>query len=390
MELFDRAARHDTQPKLYSEESFSYYNRSARPAVARIREVLQEWFDRYPVAEQEELWRRFRADFAAAFFELFLHELLRRLGIEPIPHPFLDAQTKRRPDFLAVSPGGKRFLLEATLARDESVKKRAERRISDRLKDEINKLDLSDFMLGVHIIQVPQRSPSARRIRAFLENEVKKYDADEIVRACEREGSSALPVLRYSNEGLIAEFQLIPVKPSARGKRGRRAIGIHTGGRVVQVKPSRSLTRAIRRKATKYGELDVPYVIAVNAVGEYGTYTEDIVEALYGEERIQLRLTESGRSNARQIRVPGGVWLSPRGQPRHTRVSAVMIANPLTVWNIPKAPIRVYENPWATNPLGTELDRLPRALIRESDIEWLEGSTLGEIIGLPDTWPHPG
>lgn len=87
MNLFDDIERTDLGRATYSETGFRYLNRSARSDVRRVRELLESWFARYPNEHQSDLARRFRAagrrGLEPPFFELFLHELLLRLGFRP-------------------------------------------------------------------------------------------------------------------------------------------------------------------------------------------------------------------------------------------------------------------------------------------------------------------
>ena len=79
--LFDNLTRNDAGPKQYGEPAFTYLNQSGREDVARVREVLERFFQDYPSAHQAEIRRRFRStddiQHKSAFFELFLHQLVR-------------------------------------------------------------------------------------------------------------------------------------------------------------------------------------------------------------------------------------------------------------------------------------------------------------------------
>src|SRR5262249_44746022 len=114
MELFDRMERTDTGRATYAEGEFTYMNSSARWDVMQVRQLLESWFAKYPSEHQPELAGRFRAPgkrgLEPPFFELFLHQLLLRLGFRVTVHPPLIG-TERRPDFLAESDGGTGFLV---------------------------------------------------------------------------------------------------------------------------------------------------------------------------------------------------------------------------------------------------------------------------------------
>ena len=105
MILFDEVARTYHGPSEYAEGPLAYYSRSARPEVERIRAQIEKWLRAYPAPERSELVTRMRQDhevFHAAFFELFVHQLLIATGHEVILHPAMEG-TAKRPDFLATS-----------------------------------------------------------------------------------------------------------------------------------------------------------------------------------------------------------------------------------------------------------------------------------------------
>ena len=77
--LFDQFVRTDHRHAHRSEPAFEFMNRSAWPASENIREVLERWFANYPVSHKADLRARFRKsdhNHAAAYFELYLHQLV--------------------------------------------------------------------------------------------------------------------------------------------------------------------------------------------------------------------------------------------------------------------------------------------------------------------------
>ena len=100
--VFDQVQRYPDEGALYAEPTFDYLNRSGRPEMERTRNLIEEWFSRYPPEHQEELRSRLRADnvqHGSAVFELTLHELAIRDGLRPVIHPSVPG-TDKRPDFL--------------------------------------------------------------------------------------------------------------------------------------------------------------------------------------------------------------------------------------------------------------------------------------------------
>lgn len=390
MRLFDDIDRHDEGPAQYAEPQFSYLNRSARLSFSRTRQVLEAWFSRYPVSEQADLGARFRSkndqQHHAAFFELFLHELLLRLGYSITIHPSPSQASTRRPDFLAESPSGGSFYMEAVVASDQSEEDAAARARMNVVYDTLDRLDSPNFFIGLELRGAPKTPPRARPIRSFLRQRLAQLDPDEITQLVESGGFDALPHWRFEHEGWEIDFFPIPKSPRARGKPGIRPVGMRMP-EAFWSDPSAAIRNAIVGKAGQYGDLDLPYVIAVNAL-EAGVDRIDIMEALFGKEKFMFTLTPSGPSEPEMAVEPDGVWTSRSG-PRYTRVSAVLLTSPVLPWNVPRADICLYHNPWARRPYTAELTRLPRATpeaTRRDHMEWHGGESLATIFGLPPEW----
>src|SRR5437868_15345333 len=103
MQIFEDAPRTRPGPKAFNESSFEYVNSAARPGFHAIREMLEQWFQRYPDTQKNDLRARLRKrndiDHNGAFFELWLHELLICHGFRVEAHPAMP-ESDARPDFL--------------------------------------------------------------------------------------------------------------------------------------------------------------------------------------------------------------------------------------------------------------------------------------------------
>jgi len=392
MRLFDQIDRHDEGPAQYAEPQFAYLNRSARTIFSRTREVVEAWFSRYPVPEQAELRARFRfrndAQHLSAFFELFLHELLLQLGCSVTIHPSPSQATSRHPDFLVESPSGGCFYIEAVLATDESEEDAAARARMNVVYDALDRLDSPNFFIGLELRGAPKTPPRAGPMRSFLRQRLAELNADDITQLLQSGDFDALPRWRFEHEGWEIDFFPIPKSPRARGKPGIRPVGMRMP-EAFWSDPSAAIRNAIVGKAGQYGDLDLPYVIAVNAL-EAGVDRIDIMEALFGKEKCMFALTPSGPSEPEIAVEPDGVWTSRSG-PRYTRVSAVLLTSPVLPWNVPRAEICLYHNPWARRPYTSELTRLPRAIPDATSgghMQWQDGESLATIFGLPPKWPE--
>jgi len=387
MKLFDDMTRDDEGPASYSEPKFSYLNRSARPAFCAIRTVLEDWFSRYPEAHRNDLCGRFRSSddrqHRSALFELFLHELLLRLGCLVEIHPSV-VGTCKSPDFLVQSKTGGPFYLEAVVASGESRQEASTGAISRRLRDILDRLDSPNFFIGWKVRGSTQKPPAARKIKAFLKQRLAPLDPERVAGDLKSGGFNALPRWTYSHEGWLIEFFPIPKSTGLRGKPGVRSIGCELEAGWVDARTS--LRDAILEKAGKYGKLEYPFVVAVNSLAWHLDKT-DVMEALFGKEHFLFTQTPSGISGPVPRRAPDGVWTSPEG-PRYTRLSAVLLFEGLFPWSLSHCPVCLYHNPWAEKTLQSELDRLPKAVPIPGDpLKWLEGDRLHSVFDLPADWP---
>src|SRR2546423_5573065 len=106
--IFDDVPRTNDRPSRHSESRSGFLNRAAGPVFDRIRALMEDWFERYPAAGRADLRARLRTDssdaFSAAFWELYQHETLTRMGFDLTLHPEVPG-TAKRPDFLARRQG---------------------------------------------------------------------------------------------------------------------------------------------------------------------------------------------------------------------------------------------------------------------------------------------
>lgn len=392
MPLFDVRNRSHTGPADHAKPTFQWLNCSAEDDVARIRTTFEEWFEHYPEQDRSDLRARFRssddAQHEAAAFELLLHEVLRQHGCRIQVHPKTKSGQSGRPDFLAEPPVGEPFYLEATLVTGKSEEERAAERRKAEVYDLLDELDSENFWLRVRSKGEPESSPPTTRMREFLEEKMQELDPDEIRERYEAgELFEELPQWEFELRGWHVEFQPIPKSPEARGG-GHRTLGSWGPKEAKMVQPGIPVREGILKKVGAYGELDLPFVVAVNATSPYGEW-RSFEDALFGDLVTVVPAYGDGTvGTARPDRKGNGVW--NRGdRAGATRLSAVLGCLRLMPWSPTKAPVRVYHNPWADRPLIGQLERLPAARIAgNGTLEVSDGTTLGEFVGLPAEWPR--
>jgi len=290
MHLFSENLRSFTGPAAYAEPHFTYLDRSARAPFARVRELIESWLNDYPAFHRKSLVRRLRntdnEHFDAAFFELYLHQLLHRLGCRIRVSPRVGRTTLKRPDFEITCPDGKRWLLEATSSGDLSADERkAEARLVTALNT-LNRLRVKDYFLDVSTRGRPRSPIPGKQLRHTVREFLRSLNYDQIREIYAQQSYDELPKTTFEHDGCKLRIRVVPKSPAFRDDSDpdSRAIGMISAG--VRWIDSRSGIRdAIRRKATRYGRLRRPLVVAVNAPDQSLGLT-DVMEALLGKEQL--------------------------------------------------------------------------------------------------------
>lgn len=379
MELFDGIDRNDNGPSAYAEDLFSYLNRSARPIADSIRKVLELWFTHYNADEQAELRNRFRSEAFSAFHELLLHELLFKLNCHITLHPDKDEAHGKRPDFLIKSGDGSNCYIEAVTVTGESKEEKAVSTLIYKLYDFLNTLNIPDFFLSITVRNATRTSPRLKNIKAFLINKLKNLDVDEVIKL--REKNNILePRWVYEDNGWKIIFNPLPKSPKQRGK-PLRNLGMISKASFKEDNDYEHIRNALLKKARKYGDFDIPFIIAVNIMGDY-IDNDDILDALFGRGDIVIKKGMAGYHSELQ-RIPNGLWTN-RSQPRYTRVSAVLVIIRLSPWNIKDASLCLYHNPWAKVPYNSVLNHLPQAIPNDGVIEYVDGESLATLLNFSD------
>ncbi|MFO7957231.1 MAG: hypothetical protein R6X33_09020 [Candidatus Brocadiia bacterium] len=379
MRLFDNIQRCHHGTRNYLEDGFSFVNRSARPAARRVRGVLEAWFDKYPDGEKPPLRSLFRSDFDAAFWQLLLYALFRQLGASLTPHPVLPTESNRSPDYLVQWPGGAGCFIEATVARDQSDDEIGKERRMAILYDEIERMDMSEFSIKFSDVQdTGGLQPSPKKLRQFIENKIADLDPDELTSLIKERGLGALPSWRYCDGEYGVTIVVYPRTDLARKNTENHSIrALPTKARAGS--PAPALYRSMSKKATYYGQLRQPFLVAINSMSPWITTDIDMVEALFGRAKAPLVDGQCPHG-------ADGLWCGPRG-PRNRRVSGVIGGTGVVPWSIGRARLCLYYNPFAERPCADIPWCLDTCSVCNDALHWEEGATVGELLGLPSDWP---
>ena len=356
---------------------FDSLNQSAIPAMQTARDELERWYSRFP-DQDGDLRSRFRGadhNHDGAFFELFLHELLPRLGLCVEVHPKLE--DGRCPDFLVSGSAGKAFVEATYLSQPSTVPP-----LEDEVLNAIDDLDgdvPADLGLSVWVTgtlkQAPSLKPITQKVCRWLNGLARRnsswHDGPE----------KRIPVdPKYGN--LVLTLQAMPRSADSRVIQAWSTHG--WSGSIGE-----EICKAVSKKARKYNNLDHPLVVAVNIASAGADLNEE--DALFGQPALRLRRDSSSDawSSAGSVRTGKALWFDNRKRRHHYPwLSAVMMFHNLAPWTVANVSACLYLNPYVDDRVPRELRTLGYAAEADGQLRRYEGDRLvGDVFGLPDAWP---
>jgi hypothetical protein len=388
--LFDELIRKETGSRGYAQPSYDFLNQSAWPECAQIRSLLESWFSEYPEPGRAELLTRFRSqtdrEHHSAFFELFLYHLLSMTAGTIEIHPEIEG-TQKRPDFAVTSPVQRVFVEATTVEEDLPHDPRAERR-RQRVLDALSGIKSPDFRLHLEESGVPRSDPRQIRVQHSIREWLNTLRWEDVVSEVQREGLDSAPTREFDFEGYHLRIWAIPKGPGLRNLEGESAIGSSMPQAARWMRNGERIRKAITGKASRYGRLQDPYIIAINAL-DFFVNSETIFEALFGQEIVQVRTFADGSTKTINTRDFDGAWLY-KGRPIYTRVSGILVFTRLHPWNVHKASVALYHNPWAECPYSGSLTELSTFSLEGDSYLRKEGKTVGDLLSIKSDWLEGG
>lgn len=375
------------------ESHFAFLNRVDTPYWHRVRELLESWFEHYPVEAQPDLVRRFRSSrdeqHVPAFWELYLHEALRRDRWQLDVHPALPSMP-RRLDFLATRCT-ESFFLEATAIVRPLLTAQQQRLLQTVLKA-IDGISTNDFSLGVDYRLVGTTAPSTRELRQQLAHWLASLDRVAVLEVLAQTSAiDACPKYHWTpSDDWHLLFRAFPLRAGSSARAGFRAIGMSSPGKAHEVNHDGPLRDKLAGKLQGLKEMPHPLVVAVLDVSEYPLYPTECDRVLYGQtmgvvDPVTLQETHAFRAD-------DGFW-SPASTGSRA-IAGVLVASRLRPWSIcgregatpvlwlnPNPTYELPPLPWPTYKLGT--DGFNEEPLRT-------GKPMNELFGVSPEWPGPG
>ena len=380
--LFDNIERSEHSPAPRREGSFDFLNRSAWPSSHNMRAVLEQWFEHYPHDSKKDLRARFRRpdhNHDSAFFELFLHEVFRRLDLAPEVHPALRSG-QGHPDFAIRGRSGATCYVEANVAALRGSFS------EDPLEDE--QLDAIDTLaakkpttIGLYVTTWGKlhRSHPRRSIRNQVRRWLECIDPNTDLHPLDAQKNPRLEVFRDD-----WKVELLAFGPLSR-----------PSTRLIQMGPMKSgwgddgdaLRSNILEKAKQHGKLECPLIIAMNTQSGFQD-REDELSALFGREQFSWQEDSAGSlvPLPHPSHEPDSVWRNRSGN-RYSRLHGVLFFRGVRPSNVHDVISHLYINPYVEAETPEELLRLGSARVQDRQMKWEAGQRLTELLDLPEEWP---
>ena len=374
-------SRVDLSPARHSESRFAFLNRVGGSFWGEVRDLVEDWFAQLPAPARADIRGRLRSNdnrqWHGAFWELYLHESLRRDGYEVTIHPALMTGS-RRPDFL-VMKGDAKFYLEAKTVIGRSTSSGGSAR-RQHLYDEIDKLDDPNFFVAVDIRSDGACNPRGRHIRKALREWLDELDPDAATAQSLFDDDRNACV--WASDGWEIEFRPIPVKLEARGKPNKTLIGVYPSS-VGLVTDDQKLRDSLAAKGSAYGDLAHPLVVAVN-IHTFSCENFDVMNALYGRSQVTFD-PANPRASAVETRAPDGYWAA--GSWRHQHVAALLVARGVTPELLTREQPTLWHHPDARQSVPA-LAPWQEARLDVDHIQFHDPRlSVAHFFGLPDPWP---
>ena len=264
-----------------------------RPLVA-AREEFLAWLGEVPEPSRVDLEARLRSDLDSAHLparlELFVHHHLRSNNWEVQIHPQV-AHTSNRPDFCAKKEDST-LIVECRSVFDQRTIVQQDQRLH-QLADDVSKR-LGRTVILHPLSDLPPNIP-ARRIRSWIERQQIPDASPELMEFdfwddYETTVKGKIQLFHYGVQAIVPKLD-----------EGGEAItgvqGLMSQARTVTT--AQRLSEALREKASKYGTLDLPYVIAVSGETWSPMNTKDEVDALFGGRMWSIPERGAGSGNVR-------------------------------------------------------------------------------------------
>ena len=323
--LFDQVTL-DDGPKRPDESLFKFIERSNSEQMIQARSTLQLFLNELPKKHQQSFANKIRngkdTDCEATIFEILVHSFLLRSGSQVIEvEPDIGG---RKPDFLAETNDGQRFVVEASVLQDMS----AEEATVYRIWDALNKIRPCKYYLHLRVTGTFDQTPSLKGLKRRFACWVKQIGETE-----------PQPFEETINE---VKILVRPIRPIGAGYMGP-TISAAEPASARWVGPPADIRSKIKRKRKNLKYVEDPAILALKIPILHGN-TDSMLSAFIGDERTFVNRNDGTFEGI--SRSDNGVFWH-QDEPQNTKISGLLIFKSIEPWSIMHSQVEYWANPWA-------------------------------------------
>jgi hypothetical protein len=287
------------------------------------------------------------------------------MGLAPQPHPKLP-NSARKIDFMTTA-GDPVYVECVTVGHSDASAGRRSRTAS--VEAAIDEVGIYDYWLDLGVERVGAQSLATAPLVDAVRSWLLSLDVDEVAAS----GRSPLlsPSFTWEHSGWELSIEVIARSPELRGNGTMRPLAI-----TAEEGPEKPLWLAIRGqlelKCDAYGDLDAPYVIAVNAPDAFEN-DPGLLSGVYGLDAFK----QDWRRDGFFLRTDGI---------DHSNVSGALLASALQPATFTRQVPALYENPAAKRSVPSDV-LWHRVRVRSDRMEEAPGIHPTALFGLPSDWP---
>lgn len=319
MKLFEEKQRNNFEPSKYNENTYNYLDSSNREKAIEIRMKLERMFERYPKNEQKEVKNRLMDNrhFESTFFEMYLYNLFIEKGFQMVSHPTLE-DTNNRPDFLLKKEGIEVYL-EAKVDYNLSQNGQSMERKLNQVIDSINSIDGKQFRIAIIDLNIiSDKQPSIRKFREDIKFKLKNLD--KVTSLFDENDTKKLLTNYYEDDNLEIEYDLFIVPKTYNDSR----LIMVNSPTVQWVNSHLSLRKALEKKASRYGNMNKPFILAINAL-DFFVDEEEVRNAVLGDLGILLGRDYNGNFKDNMKYHKNNGFFSYEDTEKNNNISGVII-----------------------------------------------------------------
>lgn len=155
--------------------------------------------------------------------------------------------------------------MEAVIASEDSNEKAVERARASRIYDVLGAVQSPDFWISVEVEGILGRDFPKQQVVRPTQQWIDGLSYDDAIRLGADTGDPVFTSAEIPLGDALVKLEAIPKGPGKRGDPTARPVGIIIEGAEF-IDPVGTIRGVLKKKSGRYGQLDRPYVIAVNAL----------------------------------------------------------------------------------------------------------------------------